>query len=736
MIDLSTIDHHIAIKECVDLICTKTQNKNRSFYNTLVAYYLCKMASCMRVHIQTEFQGNIPVNAYVINLGSSGTGKGYSVNILENDIISGFKKRFVEDTFEAIALKHLDKLAKIKANKTNKSYDEEYSYYEKAYERAGKYLFTFDSGTAPAVKQIRNKLLLSGSGSINFQCDEIGSNLLSSTEVLNLFLELFDQGIVKQKLVKNTADNIRDEDMDGKTPANMLLFGTQAKLFDGGTIEDCFYSFLQTGFARRCLFGYNQTSEEKAYNIYSASEIYDQLSNPKNEIIITKWKSIFEHLADQALYNKIIKLNRNEGIKLIEYRNICEKLADSLPEHEEIKIAELRHRYFKTLKLAGAFAFIDKSDVITETQLNQAIKLVEESGDAFNIILNREKPYVKLAKYIRDTNCAVTHADLTEALPFYKSSSTLRNELMNLAIGWGYKNNILIKKSFENGIEFFEGESLEETDINNVIFSISTCKDANGNTNYAVGFKPKNLKFSKLVKLGSLEDAHFCNHHFIDNYRSSEKVINKFNLIIVDCDGELPIKVAKDFFKDTAFILYTTARHMIPDPDIGICKERFRLIIPMKYTLNLNKEEYKEFMNNVLKDLPFKSDEAANQISKKWVTYDSNNRPNGEVYYNSGDLLDVRKYIPRTSKNDQYKKEYQKIQNLDNLERWFLPKIVEGDRNNQLIKYALALVDMGYDSISVKDKVKSLNNQLSDKLSDEELENSIFITVDKRSKHE
>ncbi|MFP3617309.1 hypothetical protein SB778_45500, partial [Paraburkholderia sp. SIMBA_050] len=77
------------------------------------------------------------------------------------------------------------------------------------FKRAGAFPFTFDSGTAPAVKQLRQKLLLADAGSINLQIDEIGSNLINNIEVLNLFLELYDQGIVKQKLTKNTAENTR-----------------------------------------------------------------------------------------------------------------------------------------------------------------------------------------------------------------------------------------------------------------------------------------------------------------------------------------------------------------------------------------------------------------------------------------------------------------------------------------------------------------------------------------------
>ena len=49
--------------------------------------------------------------------------------------------------------------------------------------------------------------------------------------------------------------------------------------------------------------------------------------------------------------------------------------------------------------------------------------------------------------------------------------------------------------------------------------------------------------------------------------------------------------------------------------------------------LELDSEEYKEFMNNVMGWLPFKTDDSANQRSKKWESFDGNYHYNfdGEI---------------------------------------------------------------------------------------------------------
>ena len=632
---------------------------------------------------------------------------------MESEFILGFKKRFMEDTMPEIATDHLMSMATTEAIKHSSDIQAEFDKLESEYMRAGAYPFTFDSGTAPAVKQLRHKLLLANCGAINLQIDEIGSNLIGATDVLNTFLELYDQGLIKQKLVKNTVDNIRGKDIDGKTPTNMLLFGTPVKLLDGGLTEDQFYSFLETGYARRCIFGLGQCNR-KAYYSLSPTEIFNRLTNPSNIQIINKWSCIFTDLADKSMFNKKIYVPDDVAITLLEYKVDCEKKADALPEYEEIKKAELSHRYFKALKVAGAFAFVDKNFQLTKDELLQAILLVEESGEAFQRLLHREKAYVKLAKYIATIGTEVTHADLTDALPFYKGGSSARNEMMNLAIAWGYKNNIIIKKSYSDGIELFTGETLKKTDLNNIILSYST------DLAYNYTFE-NNIPFDKLdlLCLADNPKQHWCNHRFIDGHRAEVNAIPGFNMIVLDIDGTIKLETAFELLKEYKFIAYTTKRHTDEE-------NRFRILLPINYILELDSNDYKEFMNNVMKWLPFKVDESCNQRSKKW---ESNN---GKFFNNDGKLLDALMFIPRTSRNEQFNQNFQKIESMSNLERWFAQRIAEGNRNNNMIKYALALVDNGLSLQDVEKQIISFNKKLSAPLPETEIRQTILKTVAKK----
>lgn len=712
MIDLEGVSHHPALTEIVDVLCNKTQNTDRGFFQVEAAYFLSKMASSMRAVIITKDRGEIPVNCYALALATSGFGKGHSIAICEEEFMKSFKRRFMEDTMPTIAENNLWSIANDRAARDGTEPQEEFTKVEREYRSSGAFPFTFDSGTSPAVKQLRHKLLMADCGSINLQIDEIGLNLIGSVDVLTLFLELYDQGRVKQKLIKNTAENQRSEELDGKTPTNMLLFGTPSKLLDGGATEDQFYSFLDTGYARRCLFGWGQTSSKKSHTALTAEEIYKALTTSTNGDVIKRWAAHFHMLADPAGFGWRMTVDDDVGIRLLEYKIACEREADNLPEHEEIRKAELSHRYFKALKLAGAYAFIDASPEVEMEHLMSAILLVEESGAAFQSILSREKSYVKLAKYIAAVDTEVTHADLLEALPFYKSGNAARNEMMLLATAWGYKKHIIIKKSFVDGIEFFKGETLDETDLNEIVVSYSD--------HWAYNYQAEKVPFDQLHVLTQAAGMHWSNHHFNRNHRAEENVLTGFNLVVIDVDEGVSLETAHELLKEYKFLTYTTKRHTDET-------NRFRLIFPTNYHLELDSDEYKEFMNAVMEWLPFKTDESANQRSKKWESF-----ADGQYHYNDGELLDVLPFIPKTSRNEQYLQENRKLQSLDNMERWFAQRIASGNRNNQMIKFALALVDSGMTLIDVQHQVQAFNKKLNQPLTEDEIDSTIMVTVARR----
>lgn len=666
----------------------------------------------MRVNILTHDRGSVPINMYAINLAQSGYGKGLATNIVEEQVIQIFRERFVDETFPAISETNLIELANTRALKKGVNPQDELKKVKKEFSMAGELAFSFDSGTPAAIKQLRHKLLMAEAGSMNMEIDEIGSNLLGNIDVLNPFLELYDVGKIKQKLTKNTAENIRGEEIDGRTPTNMMLFGTPSKLFDGGRIEHEFLSMLEAGYARRCLFGYSGINVNAKK--LSASDRYDNLTDSSSESFILSLADKLGNLADPVNFGVDLTISKDLTVQLIDYQIWCENRAADIGEHDEIRKAELTHRYFKALKLAGMYAFIDCSGSIEEVHLLSAIKLVEASGVAFDKMLTRDKNYVKLAKYIAKVGSEVTHVDLTEALPFYKGSEAFKRDLMNQAIAYGHRNNIIIKKRFDDGIEFLQGESLEETDLSKIIMAAST--------HQAYNYKPYTVPFNALHKLTQIDGYHWINHHVVGEHRAESNVISGSNMVVIDVDGEVPMATAQLLLQDYTYHMYTTKRHTDAE-------NRFRILIPISHTLKLDAEEYKEFMNNIYEWLPFEVDTGTNQRCKKWLSHKR------DSVYNDGKILDALQFIPKTKKNDEFKQAILDQQSMTHMERWFTRNTGRGNRNKQLHKYAMMLVDNGYELEQVQNNVMALNAKLPEPMKEEEVIASIMKSATKAFYH-
>lgn len=716
MIDLHTIKHHKAVEELSSILALQSNNENQPFFKTIVAFYICKIASMMRCNVKTKDRGTIPVNCYLISLASSGFGKNTSVTFLEENVFVSFFENYVNTVFPLISEKSLYDYAVQKAIIKGSDENEEFQQLKKKFAYLGPPSLSFDDGTVPAVKQVRDKYLLAKSGSINFIVDEIGTHLQRSMDILGTFLELYDKGIIKQKITKNTNDNSRSEDIKGTTPANLLLFGDPGKLLDSGKNEHDFYGLLDTGYARRCLFSHGYRNKNTIKH-QDATAIYNSLtSNQKNQQV-ADWENHFKQLANPALHSFVVEVPDAIGIKLIEYRLFCEKRASKLTEFDSIKKSELSHRYFKVLKLAGAYSFIDNQKTLSLNNLYAAIKLVEESGECLEKIFSREKNYIKLVKYICDSDESLTHADLHEALPFYKNTAHQRKELMTYAIAYGYKNCMIVTKETIDGIEFFKGERLKETSLDKVCLTISDHEAYNYNINM--------VSFKNIANYVNITGKHFCVHRFKNNHRNKENVIPGFNCLVLDVDGDVSINYIRKLFEKYYYYIYTTKRH-------NSQSHRFRVMLPLKYVLKFEVDQYKAFINNFLNWIPCNlKDISMTDISKKWLT--NKTQTHFLNYDDTLELIDPIPFVSRTKKNEDLNNQFKKLGSLPNLQRWFIMEMTTSNgmmnRNNNLFKYACILKESGYSYQDLEKDVLSFNKKLDVPLDEEELKRTVLTSI-------
>lgn len=707
------MEYHPLSEQIVNICRNQTQNTmSDTYFRTVTSFFLAQMASSMRTYISTQDRGNIPVNLYACCLMESGGGKGHSLAVLEDSIVHKFKHRFTQETFPNIATKSIENEAIYKAQLNATDFEEELEKLNKEFSSYGAMPYSFSEGTAPAYKQIRTKCQIAKVGSLNYIVDEIGSNLIGGQDLWTVSLETYDTGKVKDKITKASAENKRHEQRDDPVPANMLAFGTPVKLFDGGLVENSFISLLETGYGRRFMFGIGGKGTDA---VYTAEELFDLLSKNVSNTDTTAISDLFGNLAKEANFGRVITMERNESILLLQYKLDCEAKAAELSTYEHIRKAEIQHRYFKVLKLAGAYAFVDTTPNITSDQLYAAIKAVEDSGEAFEQIMNQPKNYVRLATYLAELKEEATIADIAEDLAFFPSAKNKQEELIALAVAWGHKNNVIIKRNLMDGIEFFSGESLQETSLDDLIISYTHSPTEQGS---AHGYLNKRLKWNQLDQLCQAPDYHWVNHELMNGHRADENVISGSNLVVLDVDGGVSLHTVKLMLEGTKAYYYTTKRHT---PE----ENRFRVVIPLKYILKLSKPDYKQFMENLRDYIPFVTDDCSNQRSKKWLCH------KGHSEYTEGELFDPLPFIPKTKKNSLREAEVKAMGNMDRVEQFFSKLWADG-RNKCMLRYGTMLMDSGLDLYATQQQVLEFNKKFSDPLSEDELNSTVFKTLSKK----
>lgn len=729
MMNIKEFNYYPRQEEIVKILKGRVNTSNEEYLRTVTVYHLAEIASGMRATVKDDVLcvDPVPINVYACILMPSGAGKNHSNNILELNIMKQFKYDFFNKYLPRKLRENIKDMATKEAIETDTDYAAVEANLIKESESYGELYYNFDGATAPAFKQLRAKAQMCKCGSLNLICDEIGNNLAQNDELVPVLLEMYDLGLGKNKIIKNTKENIRFKERNIPIPVNVLWFGTPTALLDGSTTEDLFFRYLDTGFARRMFFAIGEVD----FNVAETLEEFMARKLKANES--TSINSIAEYLAslvDDIYLDRVLTTDLEASTLLAEYHLWNRERASKVLDIEAIKKNELINRHFKCLKLAGLYAFLDKSSVITKAHIEYAIKFTEASGECLEKILHREENFVKLAKFLKqEAFKEFTKADLEQQLVFFKNqkNETNRNEMIIRAQEWGYKNNVIISQYSKGRLNFIKGEPLEETNLNRLIISSIM---ANGDYQKVYPYTNSYVSFKELANLGKITGAFWCNHHLLPNpecpdngpYRKEECAKEGFNLIVLDIDhfGSINLEWVKEYFAKYYYFIYTTKRSTDEDP-------RFRLVLPIKYTLYLTADNFKSFMENFCEDLPFSGlDEGTFQRARQWLTNE------GITYVNDSvdlELFNPTKYIPNTSQCEELKATYKPYEKLDHIERWFILHATEGSRNNHLFRYARLLLDKGLTPQQVHDKVMDLNSRLSIPLSEEELNYTVLSKI-------
>ena len=370
-----------------------------------VNYKLANLASQMHIKVDTmSGYAPTPVNVYSLVLLNSGGGKNSSLGLLD--------RLFFSDAFEKIR-------------------DKAYPYYkgealamleERGIERdIHNWTQSISNATISGMFAYAESYSIVKFGSLNVEMDEIGNALISKAELFENLLTPYDNGDF-QPVAKRTDANALD--ITG-LPVNLYCFGNKVRLLNGDSTEQAFMQRIDEGYGRRFIF-VDDNSEPK---LQSPQEVVDEMRTAeKIKQMRTVERTEFADLIDADNFKKILTLSDEA---MYEYAVIKSESAHYLADKKGVPPAveaDISERYFKTIKLAGVYAFFEGKNIVEKQHIQQAYEIIKYSSGVL-AKLRKIKP---------------THERLLDALLLESDKVTSQHIL-----GYSFINSSWTKKVLE-----------------------------------------------------------------------------------------------------------------------------------------------------------------------------------------------------------------------------------------------------------------------------------------------
>jgi hypothetical protein len=677
------------IEDIIKLIVSEEAEDDLKRYARMLALYgIADIANGTRCSVMIPNDNkSIPMNLYAIGLAGSGLGKTKGLNFIL-DLISEARSRLKEKVNAKIEM--LDPFGQETLNDLTKD----------GVTISDRYKSLTDSSTLKLMKVLD----LTDYFSINYTVDEFAGKVMSEYEILSTtVIEIYDKGYVPVNLRATT----KTPKCDNPIPMNMLAFGSPHLLFESdANVEKSFTDLLQAGLARRTVFVNVDTPVNKfTLNANDNRAKLDYISDK------------FVQMQDKYDHRELML---SDNAKALYERFLEECTEDSLnvSKYQPLKQIYVKNKSWLALKISGLIAVSNFHNDITLEDYQTAIDIIEDSSLDFEAMLNRPEKYELIVDWLTEQDNAESEYTLTQALPFYKEVRS-KKQFWDLAKGYAYEHNIALMIEEKRNLVFYQAKPKKKTNLDEpVIFSYSSEMTEGYYANDDILWKD----FHKVVTKDGLCYSAHC---FKDGYRKKDNAISGTNLLILDIDDGATIEMAKLLFEEYTYLIATTKSHL-KDKN-GVVAERFRIVLPMQNTYDLDSEQYSKFMANIMEDLPIEVDRACKDSARFY--YGSE----GEYWYNEGILFDADKYIPNTQEEEQYRKKGTQLakKNLNGISQYIIRNEHNG-RNNALIKLGLLLVDKGYSHEETKDEIKRVNKQFSSPLAESEIERTIFKTVERR----
>lgn len=567
-----------------------------------------------------------------------------------------------------------------------------------------------------------------------------GTVIVRRNGLVNFNGNCYDLG--NKEVTYTKAAEFRSREIEGQ-PVSALFVGSPGHILYDETTKKKFHVAFMSKLARRCWFCY---TPERMYEPDFTSE-HDPIKAMQEHEYQVETEAA---QAIAALRNEVNNLteynlqNLNNPVKttpeVFELFNIYKRYNREVVDHsnnqESVYALVRAHLQWKALKLAGALAIIEQSDVVTKHHYITAVQyceLYDQDISLFEKDVNKA-PHERLSDYMRklvneEGRSFISIHDIKK-LGFSSAVSYAKlHEMSSLCAGYDARGIYTVAEN-NSGINF---ESLRVTDILGVSFrkidvtglekamakpnpdptEVKKAKEAIGWTANN-GYKHIEATF---VDLGEMlqQDLAYTPFEFKDGVRSRDNVVGGTKWVVFDID-----KTTLSY-EDAHFILDGVNHHIALTSDANNIY-KYRVLVELDAYIELSSIAWKHFCTELSYDLGLTAD----ILPQSQIFYSYKDRPVLSVI--DGVPVSTRDYVIRAKEKemDQSTKERpptsaQMKQLLDNPMGtfWYAFECEKGTRSVTLYRAVRHALDLGADIEYVLDLLEQINTYLTNPMEEE-----------------
>ena len=513
-------------------------------------------------------------------------------------------------------------------------------------------------------------------GAVNVISDELGDTIMQMADIFTKLKSTWDTGQSEGPL--NVTSGGEAYFLVENVVFNALMFGAPAPFELTPAKKDRLLETYVSGMARRSFIYHNNT--------YKKSE-------NRNPLFEKKPAEFYDNL------DKYI-LELRHFINNTEFITYPQEIRDMLLEYDSMKelerershslIAEDLGSTKKMEKLLGIIATLDLENTINVEHLKFVIDFTEAMDKTAEETIEIKPVYQRIYNEIEKRS----YTTRTEIIKSVKDITIkdLDSQMILVQEHANILGNSLIKKEYD-GIVKYKIEKLSTTSLDNIIISIN----ADMRPTVPQGFIRKVGTFKGLAEKIINADFRYSAGSFRNDYINDANYLQEQNLFIIDIDNDLTLEDAKNLFSGMTYLIATTRTHQKEKK--GITCDRFRIILPTMSTFHLSPAVYSEMYMNVINSLGIEEADTQCRNASRW--YYGN--PDGEYWYNEGELLDIRTFIPDSSEHKEASGSVNKYDTtsydapasvrVDAALRWFLANTSKGNRNKNIFLLGALLKD-------------------------------------------